>query len=821
MTTHSSLTTPAPQPQHNPRIHRNQQDDIDLKRYMFLIFENWYWFVISIMVGVTASFLVSKYTIKEYKVSSTLLIEDQTNQTGTFLSGNYQGSDMFSGFGMYPNMKMVENQMIVLQSYSQVNTTIHSVDFEVSYFKEEVPGSREVYNEAPFKVSFDKSKPQPLGVIFIVTTRGNGKIHIKAEQTGDKVSGYNYLTEKASDTNFSLELNKEISYGEPLEGTNYLFTLLPNEGNSGSANKSSDTWFFGFNSYDGLASEWRSRITLTPMKKEASILEISVNTDCPAKAKAFLDAHLKMYLQRTLDKKNLFAINTIEFIDRQLLSISDSLGKREHDLQDFKKNNEVVNLSFQAEQLFEQVRELENSRAELNLQKDYFTYLKEYLKNNREAGDLVAPSVMGITDQLLNNLVLETNRMANQKVAMTGSAGSINPYLSTIDSQIRNAKETIDEILVNMEKNNLIAISDLDNRIGKVMAEVRKLPETERELFSIERQFKLNDYIYTFMLQRRSEAQIAKASNTPDNEVIDYAMISGGPIKPKSNLNYIIGFLLGIVIPGLFFMLKETFNSKVETEEEVKRITNLPVAGHISHSLKDYYSIVLHDPQSNIAEAFRNLRTRMRFFTREVKSPIILVTSSMPAEGKSFTALNLASAYSLEGSKTVLVSFDLRRPRIFKEFGIDNEKGITTYLIGSDKVEEIIMETGHENLFMIPSGPIPPNPSELASSEKARLLFSELRNLFDYIIVDSAPIGAVSDTYSIAALADATIMLVRHNKTVKQLLKDTIEDCKLNGISNISILMNDIRNDMRMYGYRGRYGYVYGYGYSYGNKEKG
>ncbi|HUX95272.1 MAG TPA: polysaccharide biosynthesis tyrosine autokinase [Bacteroidales bacterium] len=809
--------TPPTQPTHlSPRLHRHQQDDIDLKRYMFLIMENWYWFIISVMAGVVFAYLVNKYTIKEYKVSATLLIESQSNQTNSFLSGNYQGNDMFSGFWLYPDMKMVENQMIVLQSYSQVNTTIHSVDFEVSYYKDEVTGRREIYTDAPFMVLFDSSKVQPLGALFLVTIRENGKLYLKAESQGEKTDEYDYIKEKITGSGPVIDYDKEITFGEELEGKSYSFRLQKREGKT----LSEGTWYFRFNSYGDLVSEWRGRLALVPMKKEASILEISVNSDCPVKAKVFLDAHLNMYLQRTLDKKNQFANNTISFIDRQLMSISDSLGKKEQDLQDFRRNNEVVNLSFQAEQLFSQVRDLENTRAELKLQKDYFAYLKEYLKKNMEAGDLVAPAVMGVTDPLLNNLVLEMNRMGNEKVAMKGSEGNINPYIATVDSQIRNAKVTAGEILVNLQKNNEIAFADIDKRIEGVVAEVRKLPKTERELFSIERQFKLNDYIYTFMLQRRSEAQIAKASNSPDNEVIDYAMISGGPIKPKSNLNYIIGFLVGIVIPGLYFMLRETFNLKIETEDEVKRITSLPVAGHITHSTKEYYSIVLQDPQSNISEAFRNLRTRMKFFTREIKSPVILVTSSMPAEGKSFTALNLASAYSLAGSRTVLVSFDLRRPHIYKEFDLDNEKGITTYLIGRDSIEDIIMPSGYENLYIMPSGPIPPNPSELASSEKSAELFTELRNKFDFIIVDSAPIGAVSDTYSIAFMADATIILARHNKTLRQLLKDTIEDCKLNGISNISILMNDIRSDLRMYGYRGRYGYVYGYEYSYGSKLK-
>lgn len=211
-----------------PRIHRQQHDEVDLKRYLFLFLENWYWLVISVIVCVTAAYLVNKYTIREYKVSSALLIEDQTNPTGSFISGGAQGgNDMFSGFGLYPNMKMIENQMIILQSYNQVKTTIHSVDFEVSYFKEEVSGKREVYGEAPFIVSFDRSRPQPLGVIFRVTEKSGGRFSISAEVTGDKVDLYDYLTETVTGFSQSVEIKSEISFGEPVEGKNYLFTILP------------------------------------------------------------------------------------------------------------------------------------------------------------------------------------------------------------------------------------------------------------------------------------------------------------------------------------------------------------------------------------------------------------------------------------------------------------------------------------------------------------------------------------------------------------------------------------------------------------------
>lgn len=812
------MNTPQPL---QTRLTRQHADDIDLRKYLFLILENWYWFALTTFLGLGLAFFINRYSIKEYKVNATLLIEDEKNQANSFgTGGQKEGTDLLSGFGLYPSMKNLQNQTLILQSHSQISRTLHETDFEVTYFKKEIIGKREIYNEAPFIILFDRSHTQPLGVLFTITVQREGNLKLSAETTNGMVQNYDYLTEKVKSASTSFDLENAVEYGIPVKGENYLFSILPREGVPTPVNGSSQTYFFLFNDMEGLISTWRTRLVITPMKASASMVELSVSTDCPSKAITFLDTHLETYSQRTLDKKNQFAIKTIEFIDKQLVSISDSLGQKEKDLQNFRKNNQVVDISYQAQQLFEQTKELENSRGEFKLKGDYYTYLKRYLSENMEAGDLVAPSVMGIPDPLLNNLVLELNRMENEKVAMKSGDGSTNPYLRTLESQIKNAKVAFEETMVNMEKNNNIAIADLGTRLGRVLTEVNKLPRKERDLFGIERQFKLNDYLYTYLLQRRSEAQIAKASNTPDNEIIDMAMVTGRPIKPKTRLNYLLGFILGLTLPSLFLMIKELLNIKIETEDEVKKITNLPVAGHISHNSKEYPGVVLRDPQSNIAEAFRNLRTRMRFFTREVKSPAILVTSCMPAEGKTFTALNLASAYSLAGSKTVLVSFDLRRPWIYNEFGLNNEKGISTYLIGRDKIDDIIMKTEYENFFIIPAGPIPPNPSELILTDKTKELYAELKKRFDIIITDSAPIGAVSDTYSLASLSDAIIMIVRHNKTVKQLLKDTMEDCKANGLTNMSILMNDIRSDMKIYGYRGRYGYVYGYEYSYNSKEK-
>jgi tyrosine-protein kinase Etk/Wzc len=805
-----SQYTPQPHIPQPGRPMRPQQDDIDLAKYFFLFLENWWWFVIAVCLGLGIAFMINKYSVKEYKVKAMILIEDQNDNNKYGGGGMFGGADVMRGFGLYPSMTNLPNQTIILKSESQIDSTIHKLDFEVSYFKEEVFGKREVYQEAPFVVSFDRSRPQPVGVTFKVVFNKDSTIHISSEADNDEVKKYDFLTGQFVGDSENHSPDGDFRFGQAMQGENYLFTLLPGKTK---LKKDTPVYYFSFNSYQGILAEWTDRLSTELLDEYSSMLELSVNTECPEKAASFLNNHLEMYLQRTLNKKNQLAINTVRFIDTQLLSISDSLRKTETTLQDFRSESKAVDISFQGQQLFEEMKKMEESRAILKLQGDYYKYLKDYLERNKETGDLVAPSVMGITDPLLNNLVLEINKLAGQKVAMTGGNGSVNPYMATINMQINNAKASAAENVNNLQKNNVLALDDIEKRYSRIREEVNSLPRAERALFSIERNFKLNDNIYTYLLQKRSEAQIAKASNEPDNEIINNARVVGGPIKPATKKNYIIGFLLGVFVPGVFFISKEVFNLKVETEEEVKKITNLPVAGHITHSTSDYQDVVLRDPQGRISEAFRNLRTRMRFFTREVENPVILISSSMPAEGKTFTALNLASAYSLAESTTVLVSFDLRKPRLYTEFGLDNEKGISTFLIGRDSVDDIVIQTSHKYLSIVPAGPVPPNPAELATSAKTRELFDELRKRFDIIIVDSAPIGAVSDTYSLAAIADAIIILVRHNKTFKQLLKDTMEDCRINGVTNLSILMNDIRSDMRMYGYKGRYGYTYGYGY--------
>jgi capsular exopolysaccharide synthesis family protein len=263
-------------------------------------------------------------------------------------------------------------------------------------------------------------------------------------------------------------------------------------------------------------------------------------------------------------------------------------------------------------------------------------------------------------------------------------------------------------------------------------------------------------------------------------------------------------------MPTLVILLKEIINNKITCEEDVELVSKLPVVAHFPHSRLSYNTVVLNEPDSRISESFRSLRTRMDFFTRDIKSPIILLTSSIPGEGKTFSAINLASAYSLANKKTLLIGFDLRRPMLGQSFNLNEDIGLTDYLIGKKKLNEIIQETDYKDLSIILSGPIPPNPGELSSSDKVRVMFDNLRPRYDFIIVDSPPIGVVSDIYLTASLADVVLMMVRHDHTRKNVLSATLEEMSTNGISGVNLLVNDVKTVGSSY----RYAYKYKYDYS-------
>lgn len=793
----------------------SEEEVIDIKKLLLIVLANIHWFILSAVVAVGIGYLINRYTTKIYKVATTVLIEDNTKGS-SMLSGNVGGSlDMFSGFGMYPSRRNFENQSLILKSYNQVRSTLEQLDFEVSYFNQGRISTIEIYDGAPFEVIFNNTHVQPIGIDFNVSIQPQGEIIISTKES--ELSLHSYNTEEYAGK-ISLEaIEKTLQPGERWTTSNWDFQIKIKENFDPNAK---NNYKFHFNTLHQLTVHFQNGIIIEPMEKGASMISISLNINNPQKGINFLDQLVKSYLKRGLDKKNEIATRTIDFIDTQLDTIRASLSLVESDLEKFRTNNNILDLSFQSEKLFEQVQELENQRMQFDMQLSYYNYLAAYIKQNQDIESVPAPSAMGVQDPLLNQLIMELNQLSIQRSSMINVKKNTDFYMvKQLDAQIKNAKRNLTENTSSLIESTKINIGDINSRLNDLMKEVNKLPDTERKLFGIQRQFKLNDNIYTYLLQKKSEALIARASNTTDNEVIDTAMLkSNAPIKPKGKIIYVIALFIGLIIPAIYLFLADFFNNKIDSPEMVEKITKRPIIGLIPNSGDINVTNVLDNPDSPWAEAFRFVRTKMQFITKQTKSPVITVTSSIPGEGKSFIAINIASIYALTGKKTVLVGMDLRRPQLAQRWGLDKNKGVTNYLIGDLKYEEIIQKTNNSSLDLIASGIIPPNPSELIEDERTIKLINKLKDDYDVIVIDTAPLSPVSDTYHLAKMSDANVFVVRDSYTHKYAFEASITEAENSQLKNLCIVMNDITMKKKGYGYSGSYGYKYGYkyGYSYG-----
>jgi len=764
-----------------------QSDNINLRKIIFLLFGKWYYFIITLLLAATGAFLYLRYTIPVYWVSSTLLIEEGNKAAP---SGS---NELLEGFGLQPGTKNLDNQMLILSSYTLIEKTLEELPLDIDYYYKGRILTASYYPNNPIRVIADSTSEIPYGLEFRFTF------------DKDKNNAFRLSDE---DENFE----SDFYFGQKIIYEKSFFSIFPDP-EYWPPQKPGQEIFFKFQDRETLIENYRKRLKVETASNEGTIVSLSLESTNKEKDKDFLNKLTEVFLARNLAKKNQEATRIIEFIDKQLIGISDSLMITENRLQEFRSKNKIMDISSQGKQIIEQAVKLEDEKARLMLESNYFEYLTRYLSNENTQETPIAPATMAITDPLLAQLVQELSVL--QTEYYSGGVGKKNPMQGQLVLKIRNTRQGLQETLKNIMHANDMAKEENKEQIRTLNAQASGLPVTERKLLGIEREFKLNDVLYTFLLQRRAEAQIQKASNTTDNELVDPARADRIPISPKAHRVYLVSLLLGLGIPMAILLLVDFFDNKISSEDELKSLSNLPISGHIPHSDKDFQTVVLNDKNSNVSEAFRSLRTRMQFFLKEAKSPLVLVTSSMPGEGKTFTALNLASAYSLTGKKTILIGFDLRRPKLYGDFELKNERGISTFLIGKDSVTDIIQKTGFENLDLITAGPIPPNPAELAASEKMKELILLLKEQYDYIIVDSAPIGSVSDSYAVAGMANATLLIVRHRKSLKNLLENTLSEAKANEIKGLSIIVNDM--DMQSLSYR--YAYSYGYGYKY-EKDK-
>ena len=774
-------------------------DNLELKRYLSLFLSNWYWFATALFISISIAYGINRYSEKVYNVSATLLIKE-----GEGVGINTVASSVIPGGDIFKNQQNMTNELAILRSFNLNYMVMQRLkNFHVVY---SAVGSREIaklklYKTAPFRVIYDSLELEPKDRIV--------GIKILSEQR--------YLIEIYGEP----YIKKEMNFGESFSEGGFNFSIeKSNPHLKVYIDRASNKYSFYFTDPVSLANLNRSKKIASSDEKGASLVSLSVSGFVPDQEADYLDTLMSVYISYGLDFKKKIAVKTIEFINNQIGIISDSLEVASDSLENFRRLNRFVSLTSEGSIIQGRLERTENEKAILEMQVQYYNFLSEYLNSKKPGDTIVSPSFIGLTDRTVNSLFSDLSILLSERERLVFNLGENQPAIELIDRKAELARKALMENIKNSIISLMQSIAETEKKMSLIETEINKLPSTERKLIGIQRQFDLNNTVYTYLLEKRAEAGIARASTLADNRIIDFAQ-SGGPVKPKTRNNYVIALILGFMLPaGLIFMV-DFLNDKVIDKKDIEKKTKVPVIGYINHSESINEIAVVEKPGSLLSESFRSVRTAIKYYVKENEKAVIAVSSTISAEGKTFISINLAAIVAMVGKKVLLIGFDLRRPRINKVFGYDNScSGMSTYLSGNCEYEEIVRVTTVENLFYAPSGPIPPNPAELIETEQMKKFMVRAKSEFDFIIFDTPPVAIVTDTILLAPFVDISLFVVRQRYSSRNTL-ELIEDLYNHGqLKNMAIVMNDI-NLTGYYGYGLRYGYMQGYGFLYGNAYYG
>jgi len=781
----------------------NIQQDSELKKISELFIRNYKLFTISVMIALLLAFLINRYSIPLYKISSSILIKENENQrsdVNDFLNSSLLG-----------NNRNFQNEMWVIKSSPVLEQTAKNVGLEVSYFYRDRLQYKDIYNSAPFEVSYLSNHPQPVDVRFNISIIGKELLRINAESK--KAFFLNYESNEVTHQKNNWVFSKEVKSGDLVETSDLAF-IIKIDSSKITNNSLKTKYSFMFRPIPSVVNGLKGNLEFKMVDRMATVIEIGLKSESLKKGIDIVNELMNVYSEKNLERKNHNASITIDYIEKQLNEISDSLSLAEDNLQNFRSSNQLLNISDQATGISSQYMNLQNQLAEMVSRKKYYDYVSDLLAKDNFS-NMMLPASIGISDPILNTMMSELITAQAQRANLIQNNQERNPLVQKLNIQIENAKKTISDNIASVAKTTSISIEDMNKRIRKIESEISQLPLTQRQLGSIERKYRLNDAIYNYLLEKRAEAKITKASNLPDNIIIESAkMVGSAPIKPNKKLNYLIALLLGLSIPYGYLTFKSVLNNRVESQDDVEQLTTIPILGKIMHNRYRTSNLMYEFPKSNIAESFRALRTNLDFYVRGGHKKVILVTSCLEGEGKSFIALNLAMSYAQLGRKTILIDFDLRKPKKYFNEQEESTEGLSSFMINKSRLEDIVANSPHEKLDYIPSGILPPNPVELIALEQTEKLLKDLREDYDIIVLDTTPLAQVIDAYLLFEHADLRILITRYKYTLKNVLSLILKDLDNKKISNACIVLNDNRI------FTDQYGYGYGY-YSKGKKKNG
>jgi tyrosine-protein kinase Etk/Wzc len=754
-----------------------------------------YFYIVSILICVGSAFLINKVSQTVYGVSS--IIGPVEDKRSSLLGSN----SLFNNSEAVSQARNLEDDIASLSSFRLVSQTLKELNLEIGYFSEKhkiLKKSVQVYSGSPYTVTIDKSHVQPIDVRIYINFIDYKSYRLRA--SADNVTLYNYVDNNDVSSNNTLKIDTVCKFNETISNKYLRFSIFLNKDEYLSALKDENAMYFVFYHQDILASNYLNKLKVEPVSLKSSLIKVSFQGQNRELTIDFLNKYLQIYLDDDLSKKNKIALSTVNFINSQISTISDSLVKSESKLKDYRSANQVTDLSYQGQQALQEMTKIESEKSALQVQMRYYNYILDYFDKNPDGVGLAPPSSV-IVDPIMNTLVTEFINLNSQRSSIIANNAGKNLFLGQLDNKIKLQRQTIIENVRNSLNTLNLNQNELNYREDKLSKEISKLPRTELNMVSMQRKFDLSGAIQTFLLQKRYESAITLASNNPDYEILEPARDTSSVIlSPRKKLNMLIAFFFGLMIPTSTIILKNFFNEKITSVHDVDSILNRPVLSTIYSNTFKSESVVANYPGSPIAESFRNLRSSIFLRCKPNSLKVIGITSSQPQDGKSFISFNLASSIASVGYKTVIVDGDLRRPTLHEKFRVDNSTGLSTYMINKSKIENIIRTTEIDNLSFIPSGPILPNSAELIEAGALDDLISYLKNNYEYIIIDTTPAGLVADAALLMKYANINLLVCRSNYTRKDVFKDVITLLTANRIDNFDVIFNDLNMKNSRYG---------------------
>ena len=794
------------------KLGEQSKEQVNIQELLFRYLIHWPWFVISIIICIACAWGYLRLTTPIYNISATVLIKDEKKGGGASMSSDLEKMGLE---GFVSSSSNVDNEIEVLRSKSLAREVVNNLGLFVTYMDEDEFPSKELYHTSPVLVSLTHQEADKLP--------GRMEINMILQPTG--ALGVQITV---GEKEYRKQFDKLPAVFPTDEGTVAFFANNDTLSAVCPENITKERHITAFiNRPFSVLKEYVNSLSIAPTSKTTSVVVISLENTNTRRGRDYINKLLEMYNINANNDKNEVAQKTAEFIDERIGIISKELGSTEQDLENFKRSAGITDLNSEAQIALTGNAEYEKKRVENQTQINLVMDLQRYMKGNEYE---VLPSNIGLQDAASAGAIDRYNQMLVERKRLLRTSTENNPTIINLDTSIRamrtNVQATLDATLKGLQ----ITKEDLAREASRYSRRINDAPTQERQFVSIARQQEIKSGLYLMLLQKREENAITLAATANNAKIIDEALADDNPISPKKTIVYLAALVLGVGLPvGVIYLIGLT-KFKIEGRADVEKLTSLPVVGDIPLADEKTGSIAVFENQNNLmSETFRNVRTNLQFMLENGKN-VILVTSIISGEGKSFISANLAISLSLLGKKVVIVGLDIRKPGLNKVFNIPKkEHGITQYLTNTtaNLMDFVQPSDINKNLFILPGGTVPPNPTELLARGGLEKAIETLKANFDYVILDTAPVGMVTDTLLIGRVADLSVYVCRADYTHKAEFTLINELAENNKLPNLCIAVNGLDLNSRKYGYYygyGKYGKYYGYGkrygYGYGYGEK-